>query len=83
MANASEHRQASSREQAKRLIGLDQKVCGVGYGFLTWPYVDVVPPVYKMRPKSSIVYPMWNVVSLYTRLNRQAKPQGTLLGVRD
>lgn len=47
---------ASSREQAKevgttrfRADKLEPKGMWTGYGSLTWPYVNVVPPAYGMN----------------------------------
>ncbi len=37
------------REQAKEADRLEPKGKWAGYGSLTWPYVNVAPPAYRMR----------------------------------
>lgn len=47
-------RKRRDERQAKGADRLEPKGKWSGYGSLTWPYVNVAPPAYRIGPKSSV-----------------------------
>jgi hypothetical protein len=73
------------REQAKEAGRLEPKGKWGGYGSLTWPYVNVAPPAYRMSLsylQVTIVERGKPVLPLHVFQRSYVKPQGTRMGCR-